>query len=253
MSKHSTLYMTIFLVVAVAAGALIWISRCAVCYGATVEWFDDGNDLAERNSRRKTPIVMTPELQRLISPKTGEVWYDEAKPLERQGWFVTSDLWSNKSVTDYYEIGQRGDNKIVQAVFQTPIGGHNSLLFEVRGSTVVYIAQPLEPRDKEKDRSPWLDKLSSKVSVTDKDLHYDSLNVLVMTLQNGDQLQKPMNPSEPYDRYDTIIDESTNNANASLVQQLGEKSGVYRREGTSKDGSTTLISYFLSCRRRQSH
>ena len=132
---------------------------------------------------------MTPELQRLISPKTGEVWYDEAKPLERQGWFVTSDLWPNESVTDYYEIGQRGDNKIVQAVFQTPISGHNSLLFEVRGSTVVYIAQPLEPRDKEKDRSPWLDKLSSKVSVTDKDLHYDSLNVLVMTLQNGDQLE----------------------------------------------------------------
>lgn len=54
-----------------------------------------------------------------------------------------------------------------------------------------------------------------------------------------------MNPSEPYDRYDTIIDESTNSANTTLVQQLGEKSGVYRREGTSKDGSTTLISYFF--------
>ena len=190
MSKHSTLYMTIFLVVAVAAEALIWIHRGALF---AMEQQPSGSTTATTSQKEtpeeKIPIVMTPKLQRLISPKTGKVWYDEAKTLERQGWFVTSDLWPNESVTDYYEIGQRGDNKIVQAVFQTPIGGHNSLLFEVRGSTVVYKAQPLEPRDKEKDRSPWLDKLSSKVSVTDKDLHYDSLNVLVMTLQNGDQLE----------------------------------------------------------------
>ncbi|MGE5312662.1 MAG: hypothetical protein ACM3MA_01455 [Acidobacteriota bacterium] len=245
--KHSKLYMSIFVVVALLAGVMVWLFRDALLSMQTTPEQSETAVL-------KNPVKVTdnPELARFVTPTTGEAWLAQPKPMALQGWMksevrawyetfepdpkaVTEQMELNKP--EYTEVGKRGDATIVQVVEKSGISP-TPYLFEMRGDTVAMIVKPTTTGKYEEETVKWLKDLATdKVAVFDDTTHYDSLSVPNLTLKNGETIYGP-----EYATIDSLFSPGGEGVTRTLEQQLGA-SKLYRTERVFADTKLTNISY----------
>jgi hypothetical protein len=193
-------------------------------------------------------------------PKTGEVWHETPKPMNKQGWLTAElpgtyqDIVSPGSPTvtvaqqmaenapTYEEIGTHGGSKIVR-VYTTPSMGQFFGLFEIRSSGKVYaIAQPNASGKLYDGQADNLNQATTnKVSAVDTTTHYDSLSIPPRLDIGNDEYVAPP-------EYSTILsgvyDPESSVANQKDSKQFGS-SVLYRTEHVYADTGLTNIGYTL--------
>lgn len=248
--KYSTFYFVIFIALALLAGVIFWLLRGII--------LDAPEPQIEVQKTTPKEIVAkeqsNPELERFINPTTGEKWHSTPKKMEKQGWMKAElresfdNTWSTPSQIDenmknsapeYFEVGVRGENKIVRVTDNYNGFAPSYVWFEQSpNEDVTYIVRPQSTSKNEADLLKWAkDIVTAEVEGFSESIHYDSLSIpSEITLKNKEVLRRP--------EYDNIGPgfQSFEGLSKTLVSQLGQ-SRLYRVEKPYADTQLTNISY----------
>lgn len=210
-------------------------------------------DVTETQKENKQEIT-DPELRRFITPTTGEVWYNEPKPMAAQGWF-RSELASSytpyegltiadqmaENAPIYKEVGKRGSNTVV-LVEDRMVGGMAATywLLEKRDSDVAILVKPQAGNYRDEALQHARESVTAKVTIFDETTKYDSLSIPTkIALSTGDVVKRQI--------YTTLNDVFAGGtpANDKLVQQLGA-SRLMKVETNYADTHLTNIGYYVT-------
>lgn len=253
-------YLMIAIIVAlVVAGGLIWYMRTQ----------SEQNNLSTNTantsiSSKKAVDVPAddPLLAKFINTTTGEVWYDQRKPVAAQGWFRSEDINTylnypeasrekaeatlKEMMPSYYEVGKHGDKTIYLVVTPGEMGGPIPNLFEKKSDgTVNYIARPqtFSPELNAEQSQFISDQKTDKVSAVDTTTHYDSLSLPeYFVLENGEKVLRNEWGGIGYQNDQTLS--NSDGVTKIRVADYG-RNRLYRIETKFTDTQLTNIGYFL--------
>jgi hypothetical protein len=219
----------------------------------------------QTTKKAATTATVDPELQRFITPTTGETWLATPKTMSAQGWLKTellsyySDISNGTGGTTtaqqqleqnkptYRQVGTRAGNTIVFVYGPVDIGQNLYIFEQAPDGKATLIAKPqttgtyaTQYQTEAAYLSNLKDQLTSKVSSVDTSIHYDSLSIPAkISLDNGETLTRPEYVGLASAAYDPATAVS-----GVKVRQLGA-STLYRTEKTYADTKLTNIGYML--------
>jgi len=210
---------------------------------------DEPAKTSEKTKQKVNQNVETdPQVIKFITPTTGEKWLDQPVKIAKQGYFkyMPEDYYAGEGLTDYYEVGSRGENKIIMAAGPGVIGGDIAYLYEKSpGGEVTYINHPSSTAVYNSDYQNELPQYSADNIKLSSDIHYDSLSVPdKISIDKKGSFVTSSNYAVLGEVYSAPKSTSQNNIKETLVKKLG-KSALYKYESTSYDTGLVSINYFI--------
>lgn len=159
------------LVIIIVAGVLLLAGLGALAWW----WF------MVRSTTPNTPAANTNDsslvsdedaLSRFANPTTGEKWYDEPISISKQGYFDPD----YDDIANYYEVGTRGDNKIIMTE-SFGIGTYYELFEQSPDGVVTAVVFANGNVDQTTKSNIIYDGSFADTVIVDKTLHYDSLSI----------------------------------------------------------------------------
>jgi hypothetical protein len=189
-----------------------------------------------------------PQIIKFIAPNTGEKWLDKPVKIAKQGYFkyMPKDYYAGESLTDYYEVGSRGENKIIMANGPGVVGGNIVYLYEKSPKNeVVYISHPSDTAVYNSDYQSELPQYSVETIKLASDIHYDSLSVPdKITIDKKGNFVSSSNYSFLGEVYSAPKSTYQSNVKETEIKKLG-RSTLYKYESTSYDTGLVSVSYFI--------
>ncbi len=210
---------------------------------------------SEESAKPKQPL--SPELQRFVSPQSGETWYARPKEIAALGYLKSetveyfTQFEKDKSKIEammkaaapaYYEAGKRADFTIV--VVLDPSSGMMPTyhIFErAVDGTVTMLVKPQKDMKYEGDGLKYArDITTAKVSQFNDKVQYDSLSVPAsIPLENGEQVVR--------EEYASLGTNSLPYGDQVLKTKVADygASKLYRVERSFSDTKLTNVGYYI--------
>lgn len=179
---------------------------------------------------------LDPELEKFINPTTGEKWLPEPKQL------ADLKLYTTDVEAKYYEVGSRGNNKIIKSVYLAMV--YVSDLFEQDATgKISYIVKPdakmvINSEDLKNIRETFVNKV-----VFDDKTSYDSLTIPSSIDLGGGILLKRPQYTLGYPKDDT--DKDSSKPVLTELKKFGQ-STLNKSVYTSNETKLSSISYELT-------
>lgn len=182
-----------------------------------------------------------PNLIKMITPTTGEVWLDKPVAIEKQGYMIDEE-YSQESYSDYYKVGNRDGNDIIAINVPGP-GGSSLYLFEKSPSgEVSSIAHPSASALYDENYNKYIASIFNDSVLINTIINYDIFNIPnSMKLDDkGSVVLAPIYPSLGSFTADNL----PSNITRKLVKQLG-KNALMKSESLNLTTGLTSIYYYL--------
>ena len=212
----------------------------------------------QTNKQAANNTNLSPDLQKFITPTTGEKWYATPKALSSQG-YLTTELASSytaytgstveqqmqQNAPSYQEVGTHAGKTIILATLppamENPV---DSFLFEkdTAGNVTVILKPQARANITDEMLKNMKSYLTSKVTAYDETTHYDSLNIPAMLALAGGENVAITADALNIGKADSLT--STDSIKYSNVASFGA-SKLKRVETTFADTKLTNIGYKL--------
>lgn len=209
----------------------------------------------------KKPKDINAELQRFMTPSTGETWYATSKSMQPQGWLKaelretyseiqpapgytppTIDEQMRSNAPTYKEVGMRGDKTIIFVYGPLDTRQRLQIFEKDLSGTVRAILKPQSTASIDSDQLSALKEalVASKVGF-DETTYYDSLSVPgQIALDNGESVVRP----EYLGLASGIYNPQETTEGKTLVSTYGSNK-LYRIESRFEDTKLTNIGYTI--------
>jgi len=202
---------------------------------------------ANNNQNQNAAVVETdPQLIKMATPTTGEVWLDAPIELAKQG-FYKPGQYSTEDEAVYSKVGTRDGKDII--VSETPaLNGTNIEFFEKSASgEISYIAHPVPSGVYNDDANGLSYTISTFITTIkiDKITSYDTFNIpdKIKLDDKGSVALAPNYPTVGY-FYTAPDSTSTSTKKETVIKQIG-KGSLVRSETTNVSTGLTSLSYFI--------